>query len=120
MSFDIKSRFEAILTGAAFCVFGSIPLAGLTALFFRFPVPFAGYVNGLLGVIPAMLGVVFYLILGGFIILGVLGTAVGLITWNLHHGDGPLRVGILVRNCLLADMLPIALLAVWDLIYGPW
>lgn len=64
----------------AMCALGfSPPAAALTALTYRFPVFMAGYVSGPAGVWPAMFGAVFYLLLGGFIVVGGLGAAAGLL-----------------------------------------
>lgn len=66
---------KCILLGAGITVVMAFPVAGLLALVYRFPVPFAGYVSGFSAVGYAMGGVVIYGLLGGFPRLALLGGA---------------------------------------------
>ncbi len=52
-------------------------LAGVIAICFRFPIPFAGYSNGIRAFIPAMLAAVIYGLMGGFLFQAVIGSIGG-------------------------------------------
>jgi hypothetical protein len=106
--------------GVVCCLLGAFPAAGLVALFYRFPVPFGGYMSGPLGAIPAMFGAAFYLLLGGFIILGPLGALAGLLGWLIGRPDSRRVLGWVLGLSLLFDLLGAVLISVWEYIYGPW
>jgi hypothetical protein len=50
--------------GSVIAIVTSFPAAALTALFFRFPIPFGGYVGGTDGVVPSLYAAAFYGFLG--------------------------------------------------------
>ena len=59
--------------GALVGTVGSPFLAAITALVFRFPVPFYKYVSGPAEVVLAFEGAIFYGLLGGFVVEAALG-----------------------------------------------
>lgn len=64
---------------------GLCPAAAmLVAVVYRFPIPLTGYENGLNAAWPAMIGAVFYLTLGGFVVVGGLGAIAGWAAWRLR------------------------------------
>ena len=66
--------------GAVYGVVGTLPLVAVTALVFRFPVPFVGYMSGPGAIMPTLLGALFYgVFFGGFAVQALLGGAGGLV-----------------------------------------
>lgn len=59
--------------------------AALTAVVYRFPAFMVGYVSGLSALWPAMFSAVFYLIFGGFAVIGGLGAAAGIAVERLRR-----------------------------------
>jgi hypothetical protein len=103
-----------IIVGAGIAVAATFPLAALTALLFRFPIPFGGYANGVDAVVPALLAVAFYGILGGFIVQAILGGLAGLLAARSTAG----RTSFVFAT---AAALPgVLLLSILDWIIGPW
>ena len=49
------------------------------ALVYRYPIPFAGYKSGVDAMLPSLLAVVFYGLMGGFVALGIAGAISGLV-----------------------------------------
>ena len=68
---------RAGLTGALLSVGLAFPAAMLLMLVYRFPVPFVGYESGVAALPHAVVAVAFYGVLGGFLALGLAGTAAG-------------------------------------------
>lgn len=115
------SPWRWALAGALWSVASTFPIAALTALLFRFPVPFVGYLSGITAVVPALIAVLFYGVLfGGLILLGGLGAIGGLVAGTACKHDQ--------RRCKLATRLwslfvtttGLLILAVLDKIIGPW
>lgn len=109
------------MRGAVASVVATYPVAALCALFFRFPVPFAGYVSGVKGAAVSAVAVTFYGVLfGGFLVQGGLGAIAGVITASRPAGDR----GQLARRFIIAGTVAsipgVALLAVFDKIVGSW
>src|SRR5688572_17869622 len=83
----------AFLPGAIWAVAGFYPVAVLVCLFFRFPVPMAGYISGRqwlatpweLWKVPAhvLMSVVVYGLFGGAPLLAALGSLGGLVAWRV-------------------------------------
>ena len=95
----------------------AFPTAWVVALVFRFPVPFVGYVHGRDAPL-ALSAVVFYGLLGGFVVVGGLGALVGTVALLRSPRMGWGRFVLLVA--LLADLPPVLLLSTLDYIIGPW
>ena len=108
-------------TGALIGVVGSLPLAALSALLFRFPVPFAGYMSGSRAVVPALMGTLFYgLALGGFAVQALLGGLGGLAGARRGWPDHNRRRRLCVTHSLVGSGIGVMTLAVLDWIIGPW
>jgi hypothetical protein len=107
--------------GAAIGVISTVPLVALTALAFRFPVPFVGYMSGPRAIVPAVTGALFYgVALGGFAIQALLGGAGG-VAGARRGWPNPKRMQKLcAAYSLVAAESGVALLAVLDWIIGPW
>ena len=107
--------------GAVVGVVGSPILAGLSALVFRFPVPFAGYMSGLEAVVPAVIGSLFYgLALGGFAVQAVLGGIGGLTGAREAWPNRARMQRQCVTYALLGASIGVLSLALLDKIIGPW
>lgn len=70
---------KAFIKGAIIGIVANFPLALICALLFRFPVPFIGYMSGPRAFFPVLLAVVFYGLLGGFLIQAVMGGLGGIL-----------------------------------------
>jgi len=106
----------------AFCsILGTYPTAVLCSLFFRFPIPFGGYASGLNAVLPTLIAVTVYgVVLGGFVVQGLLGGATGVLA-RRHGGPDRRRTWRLCAYYGLAASLPgVTILAILDKIIGPW
>lgn len=103
-------------TGIAWAVLGTIPVSGIVALTFRFPVPFAGYQSGLNSVIPAMMAACFYgLVFGGFMALGILAALMSWVATAWKCNTWMIRLSCLTLACIYC-----LLLATLDWYIGPW
>jgi len=110
----------SVVWGSVVSILGSYPLAALCALVFRFPIPFAGYESGIGAVLPSVIAVTFYLVMGGFFWQGAAGAAAGALAWRRGKGDGQ-RTGKLCIVCGLVASFPgVFILAILDKIIGPW
>ena len=120
---------KAILRGILWTFVGILPAAFIVAIFYRFPVPFRGYIRGWdlfqegpntsIELLWLLLQAAFYYtIWGGFIPLAVLGAIAGLGGWWLGRPD---RVGRYTRNIALGlAFVPVLVLSVLDKIIGQW
>lgn len=82
---------------ALYALLFMFPAAGLTALVYRFPLPFDGYARGPAGVWDAMLATFFYGLAGGFLIVPALAAGAGTLL-RRRRADHP----------LLAALIPLA------------
>jgi hypothetical protein len=96
-------------------IVASFPAAALTALVFRFPIPFAGYVSGPDGVLLSLYAVAFYGMLGGFVVQGVLG-GVSILACGGEKSAWTRNVAA----AAVAAMPGVLVLSVLDWIIGPW
>jgi hypothetical protein len=106
--------------GAAIGVLATFPLAALTALVFRFPIPFGSYMSGPGAVMPAIFAAAFYGMIGGFMVQAVLGGIAGVLGARAGPPD---RKGAW-RRCatfaILAALPGVLILSILDWIIGPW
>ena len=115
------SPWKSALAGATWSVISTFPIAAVTAVLFRFPVPFVGYLSGITAVVPAMFAVLFYgVVFGGLVLLGVLGAIGGFISaMTLRHDRR--RCKLATRAwALFVSAMGVLTLAVLDKIIGPW
>lgn len=110
----------ALLRGALAAIALSFPAAALTALVYRFPIPFGGYQGGAAAVPLSLGAVLFYGVLGGFVVVGGLGALAGLGARALY----PARPAAARRlTWLLAGAVALGsalFLAGLDRLIGPW
>ena len=105
--------------GALWSIGLSFPIAALMALVYRFPIPFAGYKSGVDAVILSLKAVVFYGLIGGFVVLGIAGAIGGLVIGLLPGTRS--NKNMLLFGCSAAfTTCGLFLLAILDKIIGPW
>lgn len=110
----------ALLRGALWAVVLAFPLAALCALLYRFPIPFSGYRSGLIAVPGALIAVMFYGMLGGFLALLATGALGGAAAHTLGQPDGQRIRRLTLAFAGLFALLSVGLLAVLDKLIGPW
>ena len=115
------SPWRWALAGALWSVVSTFPVAAITALLFRFPVPFAGYLSGINAVVPAMIAALFYGVLfGGLLLLGGLRALGGFVAaTTMKHDQRRSRLFTLGWS-LLVTTTGVLTLAILDKIIGPW
>ncbi len=120
---------KMIRQGMLWVFLGLFPASLIVAIFYRFPVPFRGYIRGwdlfsegpntsieLIWLI--LQSVFFYTLWGGFIAIAMLGTLSGVLGWRLGKSD---RAGRYTRNIALGLAFGAAgVLSVLDKIIGKW
>ncbi|MBI3931869.1 MAG: hypothetical protein HY317_00510 [Acidobacteria bacterium] len=110
-----------VLVGAVTAVAASFPIAALSALVFRFPVPFAGYMSGPEAVLPALSAVLFYgMALGGFLVQAFLGGLAGLVAQHRGSRDRKRTARLCLVFSVLGSACGVLTLSVLDKIIGPW
>lgn len=108
--------WKVVLGGILWAVVGSIPIAGLTALIFRFPVPFAGYMSGPSAMVPAMFASFFYgWLFGGYVIVALLGAFASTVISGLQRSTWVMRI-----VCLCIATAYCLVLATLDWYIGAW
>jgi hypothetical protein len=109
------------VTGAFAAIALTFPIAGLTALLYRFPIPFGGYASGPEAVLLSLGAVVFYgVAMGGFVVVGLLGFAAGVVAERVARANGKSVVKMTVLFGLLVAFLAVFALAILDKVIGPW
>ncbi len=111
---------SAVLRGALWATALAFPLAGICALLYRFPVPFAGYETGPAAVPAALLAVLFYGLLGGFPALLAAGALGGATAYSLGRPDAQRVRRLTLTLAGLVATLGVGLLAILDKLIGPW
>ena len=105
------------MLGAAAAI-GWVPVAAAAvAIVYRFPIPFGEYAHGIESAATAALASVFYLVLGGALVVGVLGAAAGATLAKLvSRREGALTVLAGFVIALLGELS----LALLEYVIGPW
>ena len=112
--------YQSFKKGAVTGIVVTFPLAAICALVYRFPVPFTGYKSGLLAIIPALIGVFVYGLLGGFLVQALVGGFAGLLA---EMYAGAMRKDIRrtrVVFCTIGAAVGVFVLAILDKFIGPW
>jgi hypothetical protein len=86
------------------------PAAFLTALVWRFPIPFSGFESGIGAAVRSVIAVTFYGLFGGFVVVPIAGAVAG----SLAGRERSVKAGC------AAALFCTLLLSVWDKIYGPF
>ena len=101
-------------------IVGSIPLAGLVGLVFRFPIPFAGYESGPEAFARSMFAAIFFGVSGGLVVQAVMGFIGGLFAYQLASNRADQANRIIVFCGICAALPRLLVLATLDWIIGPW
>jgi hypothetical protein len=112
--------WRAVVTGIVWALFWVFPVAALVALCFRFPIPFSGYESGPSAVLRSLFAVLFFGVLGGFLVIAALGAASGALAHRLAGPDVRKWRWLAVGLALGGDFVAVMTLAVLDKIIGPW
>ena len=111
---------RAAVLGALLTIGFAFPAAGLLALVYRFPVPFTGYESGMAALPHALFAAAFYGALGGFVFLGLAGTAAGVVIERSAARSGrPWLQTTIAAAAGIACAAALAL-SVLDKVIGPW
>ncbi|MCK9495576.1 MAG: hypothetical protein M0R75_08780 [Dehalococcoidia bacterium] len=115
-----RSLASSVLRGALWTSVLTFPLAGLCALVYRFPVPFAGYVSGPDAIPGAVLGVLFYGLVGGVVLTVGAGAIGGAAAYAIARPDRG-RIDRLTFGISLAlAAMAVLTLAMLDKLIGDW
>ncbi|WP_024805347.1 hypothetical protein [Nocardia sp. BMG51109] len=120
MSEPGHARWVVPLWGALAAVLAAPLAAALVAGIYRFPVPFADYARGWSGAGDAALASVFYLVLGGVIVLAA-GGAVG--GWLIQRAVAPCSTraaGLTTVSAFGVAAVAAVVLATLEFLIGPW
>lgn len=109
-----------MLLGAISSLIATFPSAFALALLWRYPIPFADYEAGFDAALRSQGAVVFYGVMGGFVVVAFFGAIGGAISYTLFKGDGGnARIAAVCSGVPIAVALN-TLMAVLDKIIGPW
>ncbi|TWT80148.1 hypothetical protein CA13_15610 [Planctomycetes bacterium CA13] len=108
-----------IVGGALWSIGLAFPIGMFFALVYRFPIPFAGYRSGFEAVVPSLMAVLFYGVLGGFVVLGIAG-AIGGVVIGLLPGTRRSKHVMLFSCSAALTTCGLFVLAILDKIIGPW
>jgi hypothetical protein len=110
---------RCIWIGALTAIFGAFLVAPLLALVYKFPIPLHGMnamKSGIWAAACTPFAVAYYGVLGGFVILGVLEAAAGVIAFKMAGADRSRAWKLSVALGLGADLVAACALFVADLI----
>ncbi|MGE5519003.1 MAG: hypothetical protein ACM3VS_03675 [Candidatus Dadabacteria bacterium] len=96
------------------------PLAAIVAFVYRFPIPFSEYESGISAVPKALGAVIFYTIMGGFIVIPILGWVAYLLGNQMGNADDKEQRKWQFIFSLVFALSSIILMSVLDKIIGPW
>jgi hypothetical protein len=105
--------------GAVCAIVGAFFAAPLVGLVYGFPIPFRGKVHGLEAVVPSVMAVVFFGLLGGFIALGIMGAAGGAVAHVVSRGEPARGQRLTAALGFLSSLAGVILVAVLDVLIGP-
>lgn len=114
------NKLGAALRGAFWCILFAFPSAVLLVSVWRFPIPFVGYRSGPGHAGHALMAAGFYIIIGGFVVLGVLGAFAGLVARMLRPDDEREQKRLARIVTAVIALAAAILLAGLDKIIGPW
>jgi len=111
---------RAVLKGAIYSILSAFPLASVVALVYGFPIPFGKKMSGIEAVVPSLFAVIFYGILGGFVVLGLMGAVAGALSYQIGKPDGRRVNWLCLAFSLSVTLAGVVFLAILDLIIGQW
>ncbi len=105
--------------GAVYAIVGAFLAAPLVGLVYGFPIPFRGKVHGLEAVVPSVLAVIFFGLLGGFIALGLMGAMGGAAAHYLSGGEPTKGKRLTTALGFLSSLVGVVIVAVLDRFISP-
>jgi hypothetical protein len=120
MSTHETTMLRSVILGAFCTVFAAFPVAAILGLLFRFPVPFRGIESGVDHVLPSMVAVIFYGLMGGFVLLAAAGALGGAIAYNAGNANKQTVNRFLAAFSIGIAAVALFFLAILDWIIGPW
>jgi hypothetical protein len=111
--------WSAIAQGAVSPMLWSFPLAVASALLYRFPIPLAGYQSGADAVVPSLVAVGIYGLLGGFPLLATVGAAAAWIVRSRTPDEKRVTYAIQAISFVIAA-IGVTTMATLDYVIGPW
>lgn len=124
---NTKPGFKNVLTGygissakgAILGVLWTFPLAAICGAVYRFPIPFYGYASGVSALLLSLPAVLFYGILGGFLVQAIMGGLSGITAEYISNQDQKISKRMKIYS-LLAASPGVIFLSILDKIVGPW
>jgi hypothetical protein len=112
---------KAVLTGILAALLAAFPAAACVALVYGFPIPLGGKLRGPEAILPSQLAVLFYgLFFGGFPLVALAGAGAGALGYRLGMPDTTKVRRWVIGLSSLSSLVVAILLAILDLIIGPW
>jgi hypothetical protein len=111
---------KAFTKGAIIGVVATFPLAVICALVFRFPVPFAGYMSGPRAISSVLSAVLFYGLLGGFLVQAAIGGLGGILAEHFSTANKKDVKNIRLILSTIGASFGVLLLAILDKLIGSW
>lgn len=109
-----------VLWGALAAVLTAPVAAAMVASVYRFPIPFGVYAEGLREAVNAALAAVFYLVMGGGLLLAVLGGAAGLMIVRAHGVRLGRALALTTAAAFGLAVVGAFALALLEHVIGPW
>ena len=106
--------------GGLWAIALAFPLAAICALLYRFPQPMAGYSRGLSEMPLTIFAVIFYGLLGGFVVLYVVGGLGGAAAHAIGRPDERLVHRLALAFGGLTALISVVFMAELDKIIGPY
>jgi hypothetical protein len=106
---------RCVWIGVLSAIAGSFLVAPLLALVYNFPIPFSGMKSGTSVAVRSLFAVAFYGVLGGFVVLGVLAAAAGVVASRVAGADRHRAWKLALVFGLAADFAAAGALYVADL-----
>jgi len=108
------------LVGLVASILLAFPSSAIVAVFYRFPVPFAGYQSGVEAIPLVLVAVVFYGLFGGFAFLAIAGLTAGIAANRWYSpNQRQIRAWTLAFAAVAAIVFSV-FMATLDKVIGPW
>ena len=111
---------QSITTGAIAALAGMFPTAFFLALIWKFPIPFYGMASGFEGAFQTPFAVLFYGILGGFVVVPGLGAIAGALAFRVAHGDVAKSKKLSIIFGVICSIAAGVFIDMLDKIIGKW
>lgn len=115
---DAPTRRRTAFIGAGAALLSAPLAAALVAAVYRFPVPFGGYVSGA-DAADAAIAAVFYLLMGGLLVLSLLGGFAGVALAGRARAPRA-AIWLAITAGFAVAVLGAVVLALLEYVIGPW